>query len=117
MYRGDSYVFDVQVFGDDGCTPQNIAGWSVWFTMKFYTADPDSRAVAQLTSALGGGIVITNPSIGQARVTVPPSATALFPDGDVTLVYDVQVRDLLGNIATVERGSITVIPDVTRAIS
>lgn len=118
--RGDTFVLDVQVKRvlTAGCdaVPVDITGWMMWFTAKFYFEDYDSQAVTQRTSAPLGGIVFTEPSIGKAQITVPSSATLGFPDAEVKLVYDVQVKDLVGNIFTVEVGEWLVRPDVTRTI-
>lgn len=113
MYRGDNFVLEVQV-AKNGIR-QDITGWFMWFTAKYAYPDPDSCAVTQRTTT--DGIVFTDPANGKATITVPPLATRNFPDGRVTLVYDVQVKDLSGAIWTVESGTLTVAPDVTRAIT
>lgn len=124
MRRGDTFVFDVQVFapppqfsppGAQG-GPLNITGYSMWFTAKYHTADPDQQAVTQQT-VTGGGIVFTNALQGMAEITVPALATFGFPDGVTKLVYDVQIKDLQGRISTVEVGTLSVYPDVTNATS
>lgn len=112
MFRGDSLVFGVQVIRDG--IPQDISGWRMWCTVKYFVQDPDNRAVVQLDSTTTG-IDFTDPPIGKAEIAMPASATLFFPDGVVSLVYDVQVKDLLGRIFTVESGTIAVSPDVTRA--
>jgi hypothetical protein len=130
MSRGDSFVFDVQVLRPPPGAPNappipvNITGWRMWFTAKYQVNDPDNTAVAQVTSdptsvPAGGGIVFTQPLQGSAEITMPPLATYTFPDGPVVLVYDVQVKtnDSTPRIFTVESGTLTVNPDVTRAIS
>jgi hypothetical protein len=130
MRRGDSFVFDVQVFQaplfgsppGNPTPPQNITGWFMWFTAKYYVTDPDTAAVAQCTSTpasvpVGGGIVFLEPTIGRAEITMPPLATRAFPDGPVALVCDVQVQDPSSRIFTVETSRLVVLPDVTRAIA
>lgn len=125
MFRGDTFVFDVQVykapvFGqpeDSPTPPQDITGWKMWFTAKNQFPDPDRAAVVQLDNASIGGIAFIQPTNGLAEVTMSPLATYGFADGPVTLVYDVQVKDLSGRLTTVEQGTLTVYPDVTRALS
>jgi hypothetical protein len=125
MSRGDTFVLDIQVFqapqfGSPPGTPtppQDVTGWFFWFTAKYQVQDADSAAVSQLTSGLSGGITFIQPTIGRVRCIMPAVATRSFPDGPVVLAYDVQGQDLLGNISTVEIGTITVNPDVTRAIA
>lgn len=125
MYRGDTFVFEVQVFQarlfnqpeDAPTPPQNITGWKMWFTAKYSTADYDNAAVSQLDNGALGGVVFVDPTIGRAEITMPALATLQFPDGPVALVYDVQVQDAIGRISTVEVGTLTVNPDATRRIS
>ena len=118
MFRGDSFVFDVQVLQGDGCSPQNITGWDAWFTAKEHYAVPDSQAPIRLgTLPPLVGITFTSPTEGKMEIVVPPFATVNFPDTPLCLFYDVQVRDGAGRIFTVELGTLTVRPDVTRAIA
>jgi hypothetical protein len=127
MNRGDTLVFDLQVFqpiaGTSQQVPANITGWFVWFTVKRYVQDADNMAVAAVTTTPtsvppGGSITIVDAFSGKLEVTMPAAATLLLPDGGTTkLVYDVQVKDLLGRIFTVDAGTIAVTPDVTRATS
>lgn len=117
MFRGDSLVFEVQILQSDGCSPQNITGWAVWFTAKDSYGIPDSQAQIRLGNVLPlTGITITSAPEGKLQVVVPPSATLNFPDTPAKLFYDVQVRDGAGKVFTVELGTLTVRPDVTRAI-
>lgn len=118
MFRGDSFVFEVQVLQADGCSPQNITGWEAWFTAKEHYAVPDVQATIRLGTTLPlVGIVITSPFEGKMEIVVPPSATVNAPDTPLCLVYDVQVKDGAGRIFTVELGTLTIRPDVTRAIA
>lgn len=125
MERGDSLIFNVQVLLPPTNLPpsvpvvpvaQNITGWTMWFTLKNNFQDPDSVAVSQLKSG-GAGITFLQPLIGLAQVNMPAQATVGFPDAPVVLFYDVQAKDLSGNIYTVETGTVTVNPDLTRAVS
>jgi hypothetical protein len=124
-FRGDTFVLDTQVLRPPPGSlpgsppvPTNITGWMVWFTVK-RTFEPDQFAVCQLTTTPTGqgGIAFTQPLIGWMEVTMNPIVTRGFPDGNVALPYDIQVRDLSGNLFTVEKGVIVVMPDVTEAIS
>lgn len=113
MYRGDTFVLDAQVKKDG--VPVNITGWKVWFTAKRTYVEPDNVAVMRHDSDALGGVTITDAVNGKVRVVTSPNATAGFPDGPVKLVYDLQTKDLANNIFTVETGTLTVLPDVTRA--
>jgi len=132
MRRGDTLFFLAQVFRDPitsqyvsapqnmpppGYVPADITAFKVWFTAKYNVVDQDPQAVSQLDNQLLGGVVVSNATTGQYNVTMPPLVTRNFPDGDVVLVYDVQIEDASMRIFTVESGTLTVVPDVTRAIS
>lgn len=117
MWRGDSMSFDVTVTNPETCGPLDLTGAKLWFTAKNNYIDPDERAVIRLDSALLGGITITDAERGLARVTIEPIKTRGSADGIVRLVYDCQVKDAGGFIATIESGTLFIYPDVTRAIS
>lgn len=120
MKRGDTLIFDVQVFKlpPYECVPEDITGWTFWFTAKEHFAVPDATASIRLGTALPlTGVALLSVGEGKVRITVPAFATSNFPDTPETLVYDVQGKDLLGNIRTVEDGTLEVRPDVTRAIA
>lgn len=123
--RGDTIIFPFQVVTvgpGGGSSAVNITGWGFWCTVKRNIHDPDRLAVAQITLTTsypaGGTITIVNEFAGQGQgqVSIPAIATRGFPDGVVRLVYDIQGQDTLGNIFTVESGTIDVDPDVTQAI-
>jgi hypothetical protein len=130
MFRGDSLIFPIAVTqipagAPPGSqpSPANIAGWTLTYTLKFHVQDPDNQAIFQTNSNVNmttiptlGGIQVTNTQQGLATVTQPPSATLTFPDSKYDVFYDVQAKDLLGNIFTVERGIISVWPDISRTI-
>lgn len=117
MSRGDSLVYPTTLYQQNQPVqiPQDLTGAKVWFTAKKYFTDPDNQAVSQVTST-GGGVVIVNPPVsGQIIVTMPFQATVNFPDADVILVYDIQIKTSGGLVLTLERGTLTVSPDATRA--
>lgn len=130
MFRGDTLFFEELVYRDlttgrllgvpvgqqppSGAVPQDITGYTIWFTAKNQYPDTDNRAVAQLDNAAVGGVVIESANPGKFSVAMPPTATRDFPDSDVALVYDLQLEDTTGRVSTIEVGTITVSPDVTR---
>jgi hypothetical protein len=124
MRRGDTYVFEIQIFAPPPFgsqpgvvgTPQDITGWFLWFTVKYNYADPDVAAVAQSTTG-NSLIVLTTPTAGLATVTMPAVNTSLFPDAPFKLLYDIQTKDTTSRISTVESGILIVSPDVTRALT
>jgi len=132
MTRGDTLTYLIQIVWNPqtgqvasqaqlapfppGFAPLDISGGKLWFTLKRTYVDPDSAAVAQLSSP-AGGITITSAQSGRATISLPPQATLNFPDGTVQLVYDVQFKDAAGNVTTTEGGPIDVAPDATRTTS
>lgn len=133
--RGDTLYFLTQVFQDaqtkqlltvpvtnpptpppPGCVPFNLTGCTLWYTAKGYPTDPDVRAVFALGSASPlSGVSLVSATVGLVSVTGPASRTLGFPDGPVRLSADLQVRDGGGRVSTVEAGTLTVVPDLTRA--
>lgn len=114
MERGDTVELEYELVDRNGAAIDVLAaGVVVRFTVKDYLSRPDLLAIWQGTVAAG----IEQVSIGKIRVTVPPTATANVPDGIVRLYYDLQLRDSVGRITTIEKGLFRVSPDVTRATS
>lgn len=119
MFRGDSLGFEIEMANPETNAPLSLAGAKFWFTAKHAYADPDERAAIRLDSDPvngRGGITIVDEARGLARVDIPPIATRAFADGVVNLVYDVQIKEAGGAVSTVEIGTLSVYPDVTRAI-
>lgn len=114
MYRGDTRELVILV--NQNGQPVNLDGSKLWLTAKWYVSDPDNMAVIALTSETSGGIVFDPLVRGRAVATIQPISTRAFPDGPVTLQYDVQMKDVTGKVTTVERGTLTVTPDITRTI-
>lgn len=115
--RGDTLRLLVAVKTATGGA-MNLTGAKVWFTVKPTYATFDTEAVVVANSDDGSGdVVITDAENGLVTCRMQPISTRSFPDGDVTLLYDVQVKDAAGDVSTVDEGTITVKPDLSRAIS
>jgi hypothetical protein len=134
VFRGDSLVFSDAVWQDvttkfmftvpvgalppPNSVPTNLDGARVVFTAKSYVTEPDNIAVWQLdTGVLGGVTLADNTASGAFYVKGDPIRSRGFADGPVDLVYDIQVMTQDGIITTVEAGTLTVIPDVSRLIA
>lgn len=116
LIRGDTLLLDVQVKKNG--VPVDITGWKVWFTVKRNFPDADNNAVYQANSTDGSGdVTITSSTQGKVTVRMPALKTFAFPDGMTKLIYDVQTKDASGVTATVDVGTVTVSPDVTRALT
>lgn len=115
MYRGDTAPFVGAVTESNG-DPRDITTDTLFFTAKHSIADPDLDAVIALET--GSGIEATDPGNGIFVVTVPPASTSgLDITEETVLQYDVQLVDDSGGVFTIDRGTISIVPDVTRAIS
>lgn len=118
MTRGDTEEIDYDLLDRDGAPLDlSAAGAKAWFTVKRYLSDADQFAVHQATIANGGILPRDGGSLasGRVRVTVPATATASVAEGTTKLYYDLQVKDALGRISTVEKGLFVIDADVTRA--
>jgi hypothetical protein len=111
MKRGDSTPFKFQV-KDANDVPVDVTGADFWWTAKDRVADADNVAVIAKTKA-GGGIVVTNQTLGQAEVRLVPADTSGFTDNRV-LLWDLQIKDQSGKVQTLDSGKLTVVADVTR---
>lgn len=116
MFRGDTKTIDLAITDPKTGGPLNLTGAKIWFTAKGNVALADNQASIALDTD-NGGVVITDVARGLATVTIQPILTRAFPDGPVTLDYDIQVKDGAAVISTIEFGTITVFPDATRAIA
>lgn len=112
--RGDTLELEFDIVDRDGVPIDASAiGFKAWFTMKSYFSLPDNRATFRGTLA-GGEIVAVR--TGTIRVVIPAGATFLIPDGVVKQYYDLQIKDVVGRISTIEKGLFFFSPDVTRDI-
>lgn len=109
--RGDTIVLDITVTTAAGAA-QDLAGCTLYATLKDDLSDTDANAISQVTTT-GGGIVVDSPTtLGTATATFPASAT-LGLTQSTTLYWDVQLKDATGQIFTVADGTIPVQLDVT----
>lgn len=107
--RGDTAFLDFAVVLN--AAPQNITGWTLWFTAKRRVGDADPGVLQKSTT--GGGITITNAATGLGTVNLVPADTAALPEQPTTLYADLQGKDGGGNIWTLAKGLIAVRPDAT----
>ena len=117
MHRGDSAVFELAVATPPatyGATPVpvDLTGASARFTAKRRLADLDAAAV--IAKASPAGVVITDGPGGLLEVRLAAEDTDGL-EAPVTLHYDVQVRDVAGQVRTVDAGYLVIRPDVTQA--
>jgi hypothetical protein len=98
---------------DDGAVV-DITGGTMRFTAKISDRDPDSAAVFSKTT--GDGIILTEPTLGEATVTlVDTDTTGLAPGRRHLLRYDCWLT-LSGQSVVVAYGTLLVEPAVSRAV-
>lgn len=120
MFRGDTLTIDLVITDPKTGSPLNLTGCKIWFTCKGNVALPDNQSTIALDTVLvsgNGSVTITDAPRGLATVVVYPIATRALPDGPVVLQYDIQIKQGTGELSTIEFGTVTVFPDVTRAIA
>ncbi len=77
QFTGEDRIYQITVYSS-GTTPQNITGWSLAFRVHVY-GDPGSLFLTKTTG--GGGIVLTNPTLGILQVSLAAADTSsLTPD-------------------------------------
>lgn len=112
IVHGDTTVINGHATLNGGAV--NLTGCSLWFTVKNAVTDTDAAAVFQLTSPASGITIASGPA-GRFQITIAPAYTSGLPYVVIPLVYDLQMKDVSGNVSTLISGALTVVPDVTRA--
>jgi hypothetical protein len=117
MYRGDTAKFmGVVLNSEDTSDVRNITDDMLFFTAKTNIADVDGSAIIAIKT--GTGITAPNPTTGVYYIEVPASATnAMTAVIDTVLQYDVQLVDPALRVYTLDRGTLTIKPDITRSTS
>jgi hypothetical protein len=107
LKRGDSRHITADVYLDGAAYP--LTGLFAWFT-----AVSPSHSILKTTSL---GIVIESIPSNRLTITINPGDTAAFPDRNINMLYDVQIKADDGAIYTVAAGKLVVIPDQSTAIA
>lgn len=110
--RGDTIVFDATITRPPGGPPVNLTGATVTCTGRRTLEEAASAYVFRVST--GTGIVLTSPTLGQCRVTIPPTATSALPDWPA-LYVDVEMTESDGRVSTPIRGRLILTPDVSRS--
>lgn len=106
IVEGDQVDFDINFQDEDG-NAIGIDGWEVWITVKDNYTDDDASALIQTSTTSHD-----DPTGGVTSLSFPSSDTQ---DLSGTKVWDLQVLTSAGNSRTVVRGTVTFVPEVTRA--
>lgn len=111
MTRGDTKSFTITLTDDDGL-PLDVTGMSLIFTVKRSRFDADADAV--ISKEVDDGIVVDDPTTGEAVLTIEPGDTSGLAARTHRLFYDVQVVDGAGVVITPLSDILEIQPDVTQ---
>ena len=111
MTRENTFSFDIAVTENE--VPVNLTNGTLRMTAKWAVTDADASAVFQKSSP-STGITFLVPASGTANITIVEANTTAIPYHEVDLVYDIKFTDASGNEFTVMRGTLRVLPNVTR---
>lgn len=109
--RGDTVVFDATITRPPGGPPVVLTGATLVCTGRRTLEEAATAYVFKVST--GTGIVVTNPTEGQCRVTIPPGATAALPDAPALFV-DLELTEADGRVSTPVRGRLIITYDVSR---
>jgi hypothetical protein len=112
LYAGDKYdyTFIAQACG----VAINLAGATVWFTVKGDVEDPDHAAIIAFTSAVATDLEVVGPATGTFIIHFKPADTVEFPG---VWPYDIKALLASGEITHIARGTIEFAMPVTRRYS
>jgi hypothetical protein len=112
--RGDTTTRRFTVRNRVTAAVVDITSWSAFrFTGKGRVTDTDLEAVVAETLS-GGGIVKTTPASGILDVTIAAADTASLNLETYELYADLQGVDGSGNVWTVWKGKVVILPDASR---
>ena len=118
MTRADIHKFRFTVKDRITGAIQDITNWQkFWVSVKVKPTDADP-GLFQKTSS-GGGIALITPTSGLAEGTIASADTnvAAVPYIRTTYLMGIRGKDPSGNIWTLARGQLVVLPEITRATS
>lgn len=113
VVRGDTIIFDATITRPPGGPPVDLTGATLVCTGRRTLEEAASAYVFRV--AVGTGIVVTDPTGGLVRVTIPPAATSGLSDAPA-LYTDLEVTEAGGRVSTPLRGRLIITPDVSRPV-
>jgi len=102
-FNGNTIPFDIVITDSDN-NPQDITGWTIFFTLKTDINDPDTSAIIAKTAT------ITDPTAGEANLVIANTETSGLVGA---YYYDMQTKDDNGYITTIMDGTIEFVQRVT----
>ena len=114
IVRGDDWSFSYTITDADENTV-DLRGYTFYFTMKAATTDTDANAALQISKYLDpDGDHATDAQNGIVKLEAASLNTKGINPG--VYQYDLQQLDDSNKVTTLYMGTVTVLPDVTRAI-
>jgi len=113
--RGDTLTWTFTI-------PENITGWAPKWTLKVRSGWPDALdSAAVLTATVGSGLVSTPGATSTVALSLTATATAALDVGsyvwDLQLISGASVRTVEWDTEGHTVGTLTIDPDVTRAVT
>lgn len=105
-YRGDTLNLPISMVNTDTGEPQDITGWTFYFTLKSKIGNADADAEVKKDVSLH-----SNPTGGQTAIELTASDTANLL-GQYT--YDIEFLKPDGTVTTIVEDKITFLQSVTR---
>jgi len=111
--RGDTVILPFTATHGSGVL--NLTGAELWFTAKDGIKDNDVDAIIQKT--IGNGITVLSAIAGTLEVKIEPADTEEIniAGSEKSFVWDLQVKTADDDVYTLDSGTLTLTPDVTRA--
>jgi len=101
--RGDTQTYTLYFCDEDGAR-EDITGWTVFFTVKTKSSDPDATAIISKT-------VTTHSDAVNGETQLSLTSTDLATVG--RYIFDVQVKTDVADIKTLVEGNFIITQDVT----
>lgn len=115
MTRGDTRTLELTIVDVD-THAVDLTDVYLWFTAKRSLNDTDDQAILRKTSALGGGITVTDAAGGLAKIDLVPADTIDIPGTQgLTLFWDLQSKSSSDAIVTLDEGVMVIKAGVTRS--
>jgi hypothetical protein len=108
-FQGDTITIQRSaLLGFDGAPIADLSTWELTFTLKASLEDADPGLIQKTKS--DGQITVTGGTLS-FEISATESRTNIIPA--TTYQYDIQGRDALGRVKTLEKGRLSVRRDIT----
>lgn len=111
-FRGDTINVDLTIATGSPSAAANLAGATVYFTLKEEVSMTDAQATVRKESPAASGITITDAAGGLATVNIGTGDSYYFKTGPYH--YGVQLKTASSTVFTIVTGLFNVKADITR---